>query len=653
MAELIHLVNMPFVSLTHPTLALGLIKSRLQAAGLVAPVHNLNLDFARAIGLGAYETLALFKGVETQVGEWFFAEAAWGGPFGPSDDEFLDLCGDELTTIPHLEDPRPWLKGIRRDLVPTFLRHCLDRLRARGPLRVVGFSCTFFQTVASLALGRLIKAEHPEVKVVYGGACFHGEMGEELIAKVPWIDAVSTGEAEDVIVPLFRALADDRPPAGLQGIVYRRRAGDPVIAGPPATPVPREVLDESPPPDFDDFFADADRLGFGSLPAWRQRLLLPFESARGCWWGQKHHCTFCGLNALGMDYRARSPDRVYEEITWLCRRYPTHRLQASDNILAMGYFHDLLPRLAEDPPADDLELFYSCKANLNRSQIAAMAAAKIRYVQPGIESLSDHLLQLMRKGVSALQNVFFLRCCREHGIQVFWNNLIRVPGERQEDYDVMAARIPLLHHLRPPFGGAPPIEVHRFSPYFFERERWNTDLTPRPWYAGLFPADRVDLARVAYYFDAAWKDVLGGGAYDRVIAATLEWSRIWREEPVLPTLAAHAVPGGLEIADTRGGARVIHRLGELEALVYRAIDAPIRLRSLPKALAGTAAAGLDAAALQAIVDDLLSAGIALAEGEWVLGLALADATPEEPFKIRSGRLKRITNQRPSLPVVAS
>lgn len=652
MAELIHLVNMPFVSLTHPTLALGLVKSRLAAAAIPSRVFNINLDFARAIGLGAYEMMALFKGVETQVGEWLFAEEAWGGPFGPSEDEFLDLCGDELTTIPHVDDPRVWLKKIRRELVPIFLRQSLARLRAHGQLRVVGFSCTFFQTVASLALGRLIKAEHPEVKVVYGGACFHGEMGEELIARAPWIDAVSTGEAEDVVVPLFEALAQGRAPAGLQGILYRHGSAT-VQAGPPATPVSREVLSESPPPDFDDFFADADRLGFGQLPAWRQRLLLPFESARGCWWGQKHHCTFCGLNALGMDYRARPADRVYDEIRWLVERYPTHRLQASDNILAMSYFHDLLPRLIESPPADDLELFYSCKANMNRQQIAAMAAAKIRYVQPGIESLSDHLLQLMRKGVSALQNIFFLRCCREHGIQVFWNNLIRVPGERQEDYEVMAARIPLLHHLRPPFGGAPEIEVHRFSPYFFEEGRYNTDLKPRPWYVGLFPEDRVDLSRVAYYFDAEWKDVLGGAAYDAVVAATLEWSRIWREEPVLPTLVARERGDGLEIEDTRRGSRERLILGPMEALVYRAIDAPTRLRSLPKALAGTAAAALEPAALQAILADFVDRGLAIAEGESTLALALTEGTPEEPFKLRSGRLKRITNQRPKLPVIAS
>jgi hypothetical protein len=37
--------------------------------------------------------------------------------------------------------------------------------------------------------------------------------------------------------------------------------------------------------------------------AWRARLLLPFKSARGCWWGQKQRCPVCDLNGEGMSYR--------------------------------------------------------------------------------------------------------------------------------------------------------------------------------------------------------------------------------------------------------------------------------------------------------------------------------------------------------------
>jgi radical SAM superfamily enzyme YgiQ (UPF0313 family) len=41
------------------------------------------------------------------------------------------------------------------------------------------------------------------------------------------------------------------------------------------------------------------------------------ETARGCWWGAKHHCTFCGLNQNDMAFRAKSPQCAMDELVHL------------------------------------------------------------------------------------------------------------------------------------------------------------------------------------------------------------------------------------------------------------------------------------------------------------------------------------------------
>src|SRR6185295_14313660 len=41
--------------------------------------------------------------------------------------------------------------------------------------------------------------------------------------------------------------------------------------------------------------------------------VLLFETSRGCWWGEKAHCTFCGLNGQTMNYRAMSPQKALEQ----------------------------------------------------------------------------------------------------------------------------------------------------------------------------------------------------------------------------------------------------------------------------------------------------------------------------------------------------
>ncbi len=644
-----HLVQMPFGSVTLPSLALGQMKAQLQEAGGSARVFHFNLDFARRVGPGAYETIARFKGVETQVGEWLFAREAWGRDFGPGEERFLTLCGEELEGIPHVADPAAWLRMVRHEVVPRFLDACVERLEAAGPPRVVAFSCTFFQTVASLALGRRLRQRYPDVRLVYGGACFHGEMGEELLRAVPFIDAVSVGEADDVLVKLFSALEERRPPAGLQGIHYRETPGGPVREGPPVAPMSAEVLEALPDPDFDDFFSDAARVGLSRDPGWQQRVLLPFEASRGCWWGQKQHCTFCGLNGEGMSYRAKSAERVYRLFTGLARRYPgIHRFQAADNILPMSYFKDLVPRLAQQPPCPDFEVFWTVKANLRRQQLRALARAGILYLQPGIESLSDNILQHMRKGVSALQNVYFLRVCREEGLTAYWNNLIRLPGETAGDYARMVEWLPRLFHLRPPYGGSPEVECHRFSPYFFEKDRWATGLRPMAWYSGVYPEDQVRLERVAYYFEADWHGVLGEGAYDGLLEVSAEWTRLWRDEDALPrcVILEQTEDGGLLIEDTRRGAPGQWRLEPLEARIYAAIDAP----STPEQVADTLreeGVTLEVTRLREWLERFVARNLALTDGRQYLALALARGTAEDPLFLRSRRLKRVTNQQPS------
>src|SRR5205807_8166536 len=123
---------------------------------------------------------------------------------------------------------------------------------------------------------------------------------------------------------------------------------------------------------------------------------LLFETSRGCWWGAKSHCTFCGLNGGAMAFRSKSSGRVMEELNYLVDKWHIDQVEAVDNILDMKYSNNVLPALALSPRP--VHLFYEVKANLTRKQVQMLQRAGVRRIQPGIESLSDHVLQLMRKG---------------------------------------------------------------------------------------------------------------------------------------------------------------------------------------------------------------------------------------------------------------
>jgi ribosomal peptide maturation radical SAM protein 1 len=653
---------MPFGSIMRSSLALGLMKAQCTRAGLAARVHHLNFAFARAIGFAGYEMIARFKGVETQVSEWLFAEAAWCRSFGLPEEEFLRTCGNELETIPEVADPVAWLRQIKRHVVKPYLEASYQRLTADGPPKVVAFSCMFFQTVAAMALGRLLKERHPGTKIVYGGACFHGEMGEELIDKVSWVDAVSVGEADQVIVPLFQALTRGEVPAGLPGIHYRAADGR-VVAGPPPVPTSGEVLDTLPDPDASEFFDDARAVGLMQDDRWLDKAAVTFESSRGCWWGQKKHCTFCGLNAEGMEFRVKRPENTLATVERLAAQYPTRLLWATDNIMAMSYFTTFLPRLAErklEVRGKPVELFYETKPNLNRVQIKALADANVRYPQPGIESLSTHLLQVMDKGVSALHNVFFLKCATEYQLTTVWNLLIRMPGEAPEDYAHMEAWFPHLFHLHPPTGGPVRIECHRFSPYFSRKGQYCDNVRPARWYRGIFPEDHFDLSKVAYYFDADWKQIIDDPAYDGVLARLEAWMQRWREDAEVPRLTMYEQADGLEIEDTRGPEPIAWQLAPQQAAVYRLISDI----STPGKIQGQLGGLLSLDEIRAILSQLVEQGLALAENDRVLGLALPPTAAASQFqrKVELHGFRRITRpakepalqatSRTSLPIVA-
>jgi magnesium-protoporphyrin IX monomethyl ester (oxidative) cyclase len=146
-----------------------------------------------------------------------------------------------------------------------------------------------------------VKALAPGITICLGGANCDDPMGATLAGSFPQVDVVFAGES-DVTFPDFvgKLLPQSAPPPlsrsrGAMLPVVGQANGSKVVGAEPIA-----AMDELPVPDLDDFFGELDAQPFRD----RVRPALVFEASRGCWWGAKHHCTFCGLNANGMGYRA-------------------------------------------------------------------------------------------------------------------------------------------------------------------------------------------------------------------------------------------------------------------------------------------------------------------------------------------------------------
>lgn len=644
---MIALINMPFASANHPSLALGQLKSLLTGSGIRTRVFNFNIDFAASLGYIHYaRATAQIGGMPLQICEWLFSAEAWGRDFGPGSEEMLEMCGRPSFLTPGGESRPAWLDRVRRETVPAFLDRCVERLSECGAT-AVGFTCTYFQTIASLALARRMKWSSPGTSVVLGGASFHGPMGLEIFEKFPFADAVSLGEADDVAVPLFeglrengpdRCVQDERNPFldGLQGIAYRRRPGGPVLIGTPARPVGSEVLNSLPLPDYAEYFQDVSRPGFMSEAENLYNHYLPFETSRGCWKGQSQHCAFCGLNPQELIGRKKSPERVMETIRHLRKTYGSKHLHATDNLLPRESFTDLLPMLKQTPPPPGTILFCEIRTTVTRNEVRLLSEAGFKYVQPGVESLSTNILKCMRKGVTALKNIHFLKLCLTYGISPRWNMLFRVPGETAEDYRAMAALIPRLLHLPPPLGPARPVELQPFSPFFEEGDLWVESRTPKASYRGLFPEDEVDIDKVAYFFDTRWRNLTDPSSYKNFETVTTLWKGLWKDPARRPLLATSERPdGSMLIRDSRSAKRGgTWELEPDEAAVLSAFDDPATIAGanvsrLPD---------LKAEEIAAMARRFVTLGLFVEEGGRFLNLAVPDWVPEpiHEFDPRNG-----------------
>jgi ribosomal peptide maturation radical SAM protein 1 len=555
------LVVMPFAAADSPSLAAGLLKAELNEQGIECDVKHFNVTMSLLLGAPDYDRISREFQSAALAGEWIFSQLFYEKPISDWTSFRREVLGHPMWGVSDDD-----LELIRRTaaVAPTLLKVAYEATDwSRYDL--VGFTSTFEQTMSSMCLARLIRQYHPRVLLAAGGANFESSMGRALFEHFEFLDFVCDGEGDVSFPSLCRALAEGRediPPG------FHARVGDRIVSVPQGGSGPVD-LERLPHPDFDDYFRVVERSECSATTSW-----IPLEASRGCWWGERHHCTFCGLNGETMAFRQKSWSRVAAETEAIAKRYAPPSIQFTDNILGMEYFDNLLPHWAEAGP--DIPKFVETKSNLKRRQIELMRAAGITCVQPGIESFSDVSLARMKKGVTAAQNVALLRWCRESGIKVSWNILYGFPGEQPAELADTHAVMRAITHLDAP-ASCVVIRLDRFSPNFVLRDSLGlTTVRPMPAYRHVFDLPAEALQNASYFFEYEHPSLAA------LIEAALplrKMAKAWQDdqrgpEPGNLELFPH-ISGDTVLVDSRvGHARRSRRLRVDEARVLLAFDSP-------------------------------------------------------------------------------
>ncbi|MFF0722726.1 RiPP maturation radical SAM C-methyltransferase [Micromonospora sp. NPDC003816] len=606
------LVNMPFADRRRPSFALSQLSALVRRDfpdDFDVRVCYLNHDFVRYFGAQEYDAIAGDMDFHVAgVGDWMFRQLAF-----PELPDNVDEYFSRYFTGPAKADLRRTVLR-RREGLKDFLRGMVEKYRL-DEADLLGFSSMFTQNLPSLAAARMVKDRNPAVTTLIGGANCEAPMGAALAQNCPQLDFVFSGPSLVTFPEFLRSVLDDDLERAhqIRGVVTRRNQMESRYRkgiGPNAD------IDDYFDPDYTEFRESFDRMV--QLPAAAAEPMLFFETSRGCWWGERAHCTFCGLNGQTMAYRAMRPENALKQFDWLFSHAPwAKKYCCTDNIMPMDYLTDVFPKL--DPP-EGISIFYEVKVGLDIEDMTVLERAGVNEIQPGIEAMATPTLKLMRKGTSSFQNIQFLKNCLRLGISPVWNLLIGFPGEAEETYRRYVEDLPLLAHLPPP-QGCFPVRFDRFSPYFNNAAEYGLDLEPVDHYRLTYPFDRDGLRDVAYYFaDQNVSDyMISSATWLRPLRERVgQWNSAWAAGSG-PALTLTRTAGGTTIRDTRAGAELVYPIDEVDTELLLHLDKPVRVDKLGAELPHLAEV------LEARLAGLRERGLLFFEGHRVMSVCVSDS----------------------------
>jgi len=287
--------------------------------------------------------------------------------------------------------------------------------------QLVGVTATTSTIKSAMKYVDLVKDILPDSLTVLGGphATF---MPLETLKSSENLDAVVMGEGEETIVDLANhSNSGKNDLEDVKGIVYRD-----IESGNLKTTPKRPLIN------------DLDSLPF---PA---RHLVPFDSygafqeqtggiitSRGC----VYSCNYCSSSLImGKKFRSRSPENVLDEIEELTDKY---------NINDIGFMDDtfmLNKRRADDIAneikARGIDINFVASSRVDRVDFDLLQNLKssgLKTIYYGVESGSQRILDLMKKGITLKQAESAVKAAKNAGLDVLTSFILGYPGETEDD----------------------------------------------------------------------------------------------------------------------------------------------------------------------------------------------------------------------------
>ena len=319
--------------------------------------------------------------------------------------------------------------NIDRDFVSSAVRAVDDGMVDAVGVTVMGGP----QLTSAIAVSKAIRAQRPDVPIIWGGA--FPTVCPAATLNAPYVDYAVRGQGEQTLTELLDALAAQASETlpGIAGLSWRRGG---------------ELVHNT-----DRRFSGASlehMLPFDKLENPGQYLTrtylgqrtVGYQAALGC----RFRCTFCGVATM---YRGKmalpTAARLEQDLGYLHNRLGVDGIQFYD--------HNFFDREVDMVPLLEIlakfELPWWCFArsdalvNLSEQSWKLVKKSRLRMAYIGAESPSDWLLHDIRKGTRSDQTLAAVETCRAHGVVPELSFMLAPPqdpeGETERTFEFIRA----------------------------------------------------------------------------------------------------------------------------------------------------------------------------------------------------------------------
>ena len=285
--------------------------------------------------------------------------------------------------------------------------------------RIVGVTTSTLTYRSAIDIIKTVKETLPNCFTILGGPHVT-VLDNQTLYETPEVDIIVRGEGEKTLLEIAEFVSNQKIEdiSNIKGITFRKhdqitRTGDrPFI----------KDLDELPHPAFDHFVLDKYSIS--------GKKYLPIITSRGC----PFQCTFCLASKMcGTGFRTRSPEKVADELEWLRDVHKADIFAFYDDTFTFNM--NRAYKICEEIKNRGLDLPWDCRTRVDRINpriLAKMREANCQLIHFGVESGSQKMLDLMKKGTSVEQNAKGIKMAKESGIGVAISVVVGYPGETKE-----------------------------------------------------------------------------------------------------------------------------------------------------------------------------------------------------------------------------